>query len=270
MIDIIKEEINKADALVLGIGSGLSTAAGLEYGGQRFETLFSEFIETYGLTDMYSSGFYNFETPEKRWAYWANHIYYNRYHAVVNDVYKNLRQVISQKDYFVITTNADHLLYLNGFDSQRIFPTQGDYGLLQCSKGCHNKVYDNESLIHEMIEKQDQLKVPSELVPYCPVCGQEMDPHLRKDDLFVETDQWLLDYENYSAFINKYKDKRILFIELGVGYNTPGIIKYQFWRLTYQFEKARYMCINNGQARCPEEIKDKSILINDNLAKILN
>lgn len=261
-------EITKADVIVIGAGAGLSTAGGLTYSGERFEKNFPEFIEKYGLTDMYSSGFYPFESEEERWAYWSKHIVCNRYEAEVGKVYKGLLEAVKDKEYFVITTNVDHQFYKAGFDENQIFATQGDYGELQCSKACHDTLYDAKSMVYKMIHSQEACKISHTLVPTCPVCGAKMDVHIRKDDYFIQNSEWDAAYKRYREFIQTNQNKRILFMELGVGMNTPGIIKYGFWRLVNQLENAFYMCLNKDQAWAPDDIKNKSLAINVDLAKV--
>ena len=266
----IKECIDNKEAVIIGAGAGLSTAAGLEYGGERFQKLFPEYIEKYELTDMYSSAFYPFETLEEYWGYWCLHVYHNRYAAELNDTYKKLLKLVEGKNYFVITTNGDHLFRLNGFPKERLFYTQGDYGVFACSKGCHNKTYDNEETILKMIDSLEDLKIDSRLIPYCPRCKEPMVVNLRKDKYFVEDEGWERACDNYNDFIKANRNKDIAFIELGVGYNTPSIIKYPFWQMTHSNPKATFISINKGEAICADEIKDKSILIENDIYKVLS
>ena len=266
----IAEYIKNADAIVLGAGAGLSASAGLLYSGKRFTDNFKEYIDRYGMQDMYSAGFYPFETQEEKWAYWSKHIYFNRYEFSVGKVYKDLLDIVLEKEYFVITTNVDHQFYKAGFPKERVFATQGDYGLLQCANGCHKKLYDNETLVYEMVEKQKDCKIPSELVPKCPVCGGDMEVNLRCDEYFVEDEEWDNSLRRYEKFIGENQNKNIVFIELGVGMNTPGIIKYSFWRMTNNIKDAKYICINLNEAYVPDEIKNKSICINSDISVVVN
>lgn len=217
----IKSWIKQSDAIVIGAGAGLSSAAGLVYDGESFHEHFSDFIKKYHFTDMYSAGFYPFATLEEYWGYWSRHIYYNRYETNTNSTYDDLFHLIKDKDYFVITTNVDHQFQLHGFDKIHLFYTQGDYGLFQCSKRCHEKTYDNERAIRSMIKHQHDMKIPTDLIPYCPVCGAPMSVNLRCDHTFVEDEGWHAAKDRYVAFLNEYKDKRVVFLELGVGNNTP-------------------------------------------------
>ena len=268
-IDRLKKEIQTADAIVIGAGAGLSTAAGFTYSGERFEKYFSDFEAKYGFHDMYSGGFYPFETPQEQWAYWSRFIYINRCMNVDNGTYKRLFELMKGKDYFVITTNVDHQFQKAGFDKHRLFYTQGDYGLWQCSEPCHQKTYDNEETVRAMFEQQKDMRVPSELVPHCPVCGKPMSMNLRADDTFVEDEDWHKAAERYDEFLRRHEGLHILFLELGVGMNTPVIIKYPFWNMTYANPKAVYACLNFGEAYAPDEIAEQSVLINGDIREIL-
>ena len=268
-VEKIKKLINEADAIVVGAGAGLSTAAGFEYGGKTFMDNFKYMYDNYGYTDMYSAGFHHFDSSEEKWGYWSKFIYLERYKDGAKPLYKKLLEILKNKNYFVITTNVDHQFQLAGFDKNRLFYTQGDYGLFQCSKPCHNKTYDNKEMILEMVEKQKDGLIPSSLIPRCPICGEEMETNLRCDDAFVEEDGWHKAAERYQNFLLKNKNKKILFLELGVGWNTPVIIKYPFIRMTYEFKDAFYVCINKGYNEIPKEIKNKSILIDDDINKII-
>lgn len=265
----LKDEIENADAIVIGAGAGLSTSAGFTYSGERFRKYFSDFAEKYGFEDMYSGGFYPYETLEEHWAYWSRYIYINRYMNPPNPVYGDLLESVKDKDYFVITTNVDHCFQRAGFDKHRLFYTQGDYGLFQCSRACHNKTYDNEEIIYQMMEQQEDMRIPVALIPYCPVCGAPMSMNLRADETFVEDKGWHKASERYHEFLRRHKGLHILFLELGVGYNTPGIVKYSFWQMVQQNPKAVYACINKGEVYNPGEIMDRSICINDDIGKVL-
>lgn len=269
-ISQLKQKLNSTHTIVIGAGAGLSTSAGFIYTGERFETYFKDFIKKYGFKDMYSGGFYPFKTLEEHWAYWSRYIYINRYLKAPKPVYNNLLKLIQDKDYFVLTTNVDHCFQKAGFDKHRLFYTQGDYGLWQCSKPCHQKTYDNEAIIKKMITEQKNMKIPSHLVPYCPICGAPMSMNLRADSTFVEDTGWYEASERYEKFINNHQNLPILYLELGVGNNTPAIIKYSFWKLTYQNPNATYICINLSEAYCPQEIQKQAICINEDIDKVLN
>ena len=268
-IEHLKNEIQTADAIVIGAGAGLSTAAGFTYSGERLQKYFADFVEKYGFQDMYSGGFYPFPTPEEHWAYWSRYIYINRYMDVDNGTYKRLFELVKDKDYFVLTTNVDHQFRKAGFDKNRLFYTQGDYGLFQCSEPCHQKTYDNEEIVRAMFEQQKDMRIPTELIPYCPVCGKPMSMNLRVDDTFVEDEGWHKAAEHYDDFLRCHEGLHILFLELGVGMNTPVIIKYPFWQMTYANQKAVYACLNFGEAYAPNEIREQSICINGDIHSIL-
>lgn len=309
----LKRVINEADAVVIGAGAGLSASAGFDYAGERFERYFSDFADKYGFKDMYSGGFYPYKTFEEHWAYWSRYIYINRYMDAPKPVYEKLLELVKEKDYFVLTTNVDHCFQKAGFDKKRMFYTQGDYGLWQCSRPCHLDTYDNEESIRQMvlaqgfeiaedgtlilpvdnmesigrrsaeissieigmdanmkIAKKLKMTVPTELVPHCPKCGAPMSMNLRCDEIFVEDEGWHMAAERYETFLRRHKGVKTAFLELGTGYNTPGIIKYPFWKMTYTWPDAKYVCVNLKEAYAPKEIKEKSICIEGDIGEILS
>lgn len=266
----LADAIATADSIVVGAGAGLSTAAGLTYAGERFERLFGDFAEKYGIRDMYSGGFYPFATPEERWAWWSRHIWYNRYVPAPKDTYKKLLALLQGKDFFVLTTNVDHQFQLAGFPKDRLFYMQGDYGLWQCSKPCHDSTYDNYEVVRLMVQQQRDMRVPSELVPRCPRCGRPMTMNLRSDETFVQDEGWHQAAERHAAFLDAHQRGNVLYLELGVGMNTPVIIKYPFWRRTFENREATYACINYGEAYAPAEIRNRSILLNADIDAALN
>ena len=268
-LERLKTVLQDCDAVVIGAGAGLSTAAGFTYTGERFEQHFSDFSQKYGIQDMYSGGFYPFPTMEEFWAYWSRYIYINRYMNTPKPVYENLLKMVQDKDYFVITTNVDHCFQKAGFDKKQLFYTQGDYGLFQCSEPCCQETFDNETVIHEMFKRQKDMKIPTELLPFCPRCGKPLTMNLRSDDKFVEDEGWHRAAERYENFLHTREGGKILFLELGVGYNTPVIIKYPFWQMTAKNPNAIYACINQGQAVCPQEIERQSVCINADIGQVL-
>ena len=268
-IDTLRQVLNHADAVVIGAGSGLSTSAGFTYDGERFEQYFADFAAKYGIRDMYSGGFYPYSSLEEHWAYWSRYIYINRYMDAPKPVYDALLKLVQDKDYFVLTTNVDHCFQKAGFDKKRLFYTQGDYGLFQCSEPCCQETFDNETLIRQMMERQENMKIPTELLPVCPHCGKPLTMNLRSDDKFVEDEGWHRAAERYSDFLRRHEGQRILFLELGVGYNTPVIIKYPFWQMTAKNPNAFYACINQGQAVCPPEIQRQSVCIHADIGAVI-
>jgi NAD-dependent SIR2 family protein deacetylase len=285
-IPSLSRALDQADTVILGAGAGLSTSAGFIYTGGRFQTYFQDFSEKYGFRDMYSGGFYPYATPEEHWAYWSRYIYVNRYMDPPKPVYDRIYDLVKDKDYFVLTTNVDHCFQKAGFDKKRLFYTQGDYGLFQCSVPCCQETHDNQAMIRAMVEAQGfvaapdgtlalpaglppRMTVPTELLPRCPHCGQPMTMNLRSDDKFVEDEGWHLAAQRYSQFLRRHQGTKTLFLELGVGYNTPSIIKFPFWQMTHQWPNAVFATLNHGEAYAPEEIKGKAICLDGDVGEIL-
>lgn len=269
-ISRVKDLLKNADAVVIGAGAGLSTSAGFEYSGEKFKRYFSDFAEKYGITDMYSGGFYPYQTLEEYWAWWSRQIYCNRYIDAPKPLYQKLLSLVKDKDYFVITTNVDHCFQKSGFDKQRLFYMQGDYGLIQCSEPCCQKTYDNEELVLKMVQLQKNMKIPSELVPYCPNCGQPMTTNLRCDDNFVQDEGWYKAKNRYDDFIRRHEGLKTVFLELGVGNSTPVWIKYPFQKMTAQNPNASYVCVNLGCVYAPPEIKGQSVCINSDILTVID
>lgn len=265
----LKKALEEAETVVIGAGAGLSTSAGFTYSGERFEKYFSDFENKYHFHDMYSGGFYPYSTLEEYWAYWSRHIWLNRYVNAPRPVYEELLELVEDRDYFVLTTNVDHCFQKAGFDKERLFYTQGDYGLFQCMKPCCQETWDNEKAVREMLESQENMRIPSELVPHCPHCGRPMTMNLRADDSFVQDEGWYRAAERYSRFQREHEGMKILYLELGVGYNTPVIIKYPFWKMTRQNPEAVYACINYGDAAAPREIAEQSVCIDGDVGDVL-
>ena len=282
----LKNELTNADAIVIGAGAGLSTSAGLTYSGERFDRYFFDFKQRFGITDIYSGGFYPFPDNETRWAWWARHIYFNRYVNPPKPVYQKLSELVKDKNYFVITTNVDHQFQRAGFDKTRLFYTQGDYGLFQSVNRNLQKTYDNEEWVYRAMEAQGfvkdknggfrlpddrsiQMRIPAALIPKCPDGGSDMMMNLRSDDSFVEDEGWHRASAAYAEFIRRHENDHVLYLELGVGGNTPVIIKYPFWQMTMDNEKAVYACLNYGEAFCPREIEDRSLCINGDISAVL-
>ena len=260
-VDRLRAALAMADAVVVGAGAGLSTAAGYTYSGPRFSRLFGDFAARYGFSDMYSGGFYPYDTLEEHWAFWSRYVMCNRYDPIPGHVYQQLLDFLRDRDYFVLTTNVDHCFQRAGFDKQRLFYTQGDYGLFQCSRPCCQETWDNEDAIRAMVDQQSDLRIPSELVPHCPHCGAPATMNLRSDGTFVEDEGWHKAAARYSEFLRRHEGMRTLYLEIGVGGNTPGIIKYPFWQMTAANPRATYACVNLGEACAPRELEHQSILI---------
>ncbi|MBR3017627.1 MAG: Sir2 silent information regulator family NAD-dependent deacetylase [Clostridia bacterium] len=285
-IQELKERIGQADAVIIGAGAGLSTAAGFVYSGDRFNRYFSDFSRRYGFHDMYSGGFYPYATREEFWAYWSRYIWINRYMDAPKGTYADLLRLVRDKDYFVLTTNVDHCFQKAGFDKKRLFYTQGDYGLFQCSKPCCKKTWDNEAMIRGMIlaqgfiigENNDltlpdgtvaAMRITSDLLPRCPSCGRPLTMNLRSDDKFVEDEGWQKAAVEYEVWLTAHRHERVVFLEIGVGYNTPGIIKYSFWQQVYQNPEAIYVCLNMEALPVPEAIRDRSMVISGDSDQVI-
>ena len=260
-VDKLRAALAMADAVVVGAGAGLSTAAGYTYSGPRFSRLFGDFAARYGFSDMYSGGFYPYDTLEEHWAFWSRYVMCNRYDPIPGHVYQQLLDLLRDRDYFVLTTNVDHCFQRAGFDKQRLFYTQGDYGLFQCSRPCCQETWDNEDAIRAMVDQQSNLRISSELVPHCPHCGAPATMNLRSDGTFVEDEGWHKAAARYSEFLRRHEGMHTLYLEIGVGGNTPGIIKYPFWQMTAANPRATYACVNLGEACAPRELEHQSILI---------
>ena len=274
----LKEEIQSADAIVIGAGAGLSTSAGFTYSGERFDRYFFDFREHFGFWDMYSGGFYPFPDAETRWAFWARNIYINRYMDPPKPVYHDLLSLVRDRNYFVITTNVDHCFQRAGFDKERLFYTQGDYGLFQSAGGRIKKTYDNEDWVRKAMAAQGfvldpdgifqvpedlrlSMRLPADLIPVCPDGGVPVSMNLRSDQTFVEDAGWHAAADRYAAFLAAHEGQHVLFLELGVGSNTPMIIKYPFWALTAENPHAVYACLNYDEAVCPDQIRTQSICL---------
>ena len=285
-LDALRQKLAEADAILIGAGAGLSAAAGFAYSGERFRRYFGDFAAQYRFADMYAGGFYPYGSLEEYWAYWSRYIWINRYMDAPKPVYSRLYDLVKDKDYFVLTTNVDHCFQKAGFDKARLFYTQGDYGLWQCSVPCHNETYNNEATVRKMVEAQGfafaengdlyvpdgiklKMKVPSELIPYCQHCHKPMSMNLRADATFVEDAGWHAAARRYEAFLRQCRGKKVLYWELGVGMNTPGIIKYNFWQRVWQDRRAFYACVNLDEAYCPPELAARSACIKGDIGAVL-
>jgi len=285
-IQQLRDALSRSDAVVIGAGAGLSTAAGFIYTGKRFQQYFGDFARKYRFSDMYSGGFYPYPTQQEFWAYWSRYIYVNRYMDPPKPVYQNLLKLVQAKDYFVLTTNVDHSFQKAGFDQQRLFYTQGDFGLFQCAKPCRQETFDNADAVRRMVlaqgfsiakdgaltwpqDAQPAMAIPDDLLPRCPRCGRPQTLNLRSDDQFAEDQGWHAAAERYARFLEDHKNAKTLFLEAGVGWNTPGIIKLPFWQMTNDWPDAFYVCLNFGEAEAPEDIRERSLCINGDISDVL-
>lgn len=268
-ISSAKKVIQEADYIIIGAGAGLSTAAGLEYSGENFRKNYREYIERYNFQDLYSASFYPFETQEEKWAFWAKLIKLNRFNEKPLKLYQKLYNIVNKKEYFVITTNVDGQFEKAGFDKEKLFIVQGDYGFLQCENACHNKLYYNEELVEKWLKNTKNCKIPSDLVPKCPVCGKNMDMNLRKDANFVQDENWYNQSEKYEDFLNKIKENKVVLLEIGVGFNTPGIIRFPFEQIVYNNLKSTLIRINKDYPQTMLEIDSRAILFDEDINKII-
>ena len=263
------DTLRQADTVLIGAGAGLSTSAGFQYNGERFYRHFADFSAKYGFQNMYAGGFYPYDTLEEYWAYWSRYIHINRYTDPPKSVYQDLFSLVKDKDYFVLTTNVDHCFQKAGFDKTRLFYTQGDYGLWQCAKPCCQKTYDNQAAVEEMLRQQTNMRIPADLIPHCPVCGAPMTMNLRVDSTFVQDSGWYRACDRYTGFVRRHQRTPVLYLELGVGMNTPSIIKFNFWQQVAQNPRAQYVSINQQTMYLPDEISGRSLCLTGDIGQIL-
>lgn len=264
-----KQAIKQADYIIIGAGSGLSTAAGLLYSGEKFEKDFKEFIEKYHFDNLYSASFYEFKTQEEKWAFFAKMIKLNRYNEKPLKLYQELYEVVKNKEYFVLSTNVDGQFYNSGFDKDKVFEVQGDYSYLQCENACHKKLYNNKELVEKWLRNTKKFQIPSDLVMKCPVCGGNMNMNLRKDANFVQDENWYRQSKKYEDFLSRSKDKNVVLLEIGVGFNTPGIIRFPFEQMTANSEKTTLIRINKDYPNPMLEIENKIISFDEDTNKII-
>lgn len=265
----IKKLIDESDYILIGAGAGLSTSAGIEYSGKRFYDNFKDFIEKYNFTDMYTSGFYDFKTEEEKWAYWARHMYVNDIGMEATKLYKDILKLVKNKKYFVITTNVDEQFYKAGFDKEKVFATQGSYRYIQCKNACHNKLYDATDMVKEMLKKTKDCKIPTELVPKCPVCGEKMEVNLRVDANFVQDDNWYKQDKKHGEVLDNAKDKKTLLLEFGIGFNTPGIIRFPFEQMTYKNKNWYLVRFNKDNCDTFLNIENRTIKVYNDIKDVI-
>jgi len=268
-INKLKEVFQNADAIIVGAGAGLSSSAGYDFGGERLQKYFGDFVEKYGMKDMYTGCFADFETNEERWAYWSRWAWINRYEPIPKDTHKKLLKLLEEKDYFVLTTNIDHTFQRAGFSKEHLCYTQGDFGLFQCSKPCHTDTYDNYATLQKMVQKEKNMSVPTELIPHCPKCGREMDFNLFWDDTFVRDKGWHIAHKRYTDYIEQHKKGKVLYLELGVGFNSPGVIKVPFWNMAAENPDAVFASVNLTLPCYPEVLEHRSIVIQDDIDHVI-
>ncbi|MCI8508515.1 MAG: Sir2 silent information regulator family NAD-dependent deacetylase [Lachnospiraceae bacterium] len=271
-IRLAAKMIKASDMVLIGAGAGASAAAGLTYSGKRFTVNFSEFIEKYGfanMPDMYAAGFYPFPTEEAKWGYWSKHSMINRFLPPALPLYQMLYQMVQGKEHFVLTTNVDHQFQKAGFADENIFATQGDYGMIQCEKGCHAKTYDAEELFRQMEQARHDCVIPSYMIPKCPVCGGNMAMHLRCDQYFVEDKHWHEAAARYEAFLERMADQKTVLLELGVGFNTPAIIRFPFEKMMREYHHFSLIRLNLKEAFIPKSVKERAVGINMDMEQVI-
>lgn len=264
------KQIKEADRILIGAGAGLSTAAGLTMGGSRFTDNFKDFIEKYGgpyMRDMYCAGFYPFPSEQAKWGYWSKSGMVNRVLPGALPLYKKIYKLVETKEHFVLTTNVDHQFLLSGFDEENVFATQGDYGLIQCKRGCHPKTYDAVKRFKQMDAARRDCSIPSYMVPKCPVCGGPMEMNLRSDQYFVEDEAWHKSEKRFGEFLRKCENQKTVLLELGVGFNTPTIIRFPFEKLVREHKDMSLIRLNLDEAVVPEEFEERVIGIDEDMVK---
>lgn len=271
-IQHLSELIYNTDAIVIGGGSGLSSAAG--YNHYHWSSVFLKqmgvFQEHYGFTSPFAGFYHCFSSLEEQWAYYAA---YTRaiQTADIGKPYLDLKNIIGNKPHFIITTNIDGQ-FERVFSTKHICDFQGNFRYFQCSQPCHDTIYNNETSIEKIFFNINKFRVPSELVPRCPKCGRQMVPWVR-DDAFLEGESWKLSLKNYYDFLEKWllqnNSSKVLLLELGVGDMTPSIIKLPFWEITEKNANVTYVCINKNKSSMPMHIKDKSLHITGDLSLVL-
>lgn len=266
--------LKQADYVLVGVGAGMSAAAGAKYGGKFFEENFGEFQQKYGkgdyMKDMYYAGFYPYPDEESYWGYWSKQALLGGIELDVTPLHKVVLDIISNKNIFVLSTNVDAQFTKAGLSEDKIFCTQGDYFHIQCAKGCHNKIYNAVDLFHQMDKARRDGKVPKYLVPKCPVCGGAMDMNLRKDEYFVQDKAWYEAEKRFSDYMSEAVDKNLVLLELGVGFNTPTIIRFPFEKLVREHKNISLIRLNLNEAIVPESFGKRAIGINADMAQSIN
>lgn len=231
-ISFLRQAVQEADHIIIGAGSGLTTAAGIDYAGDDFRREFAPWIERYGFTDLYTSSFHPFETPEEYWAYWAKHIWFSRYRTGATELYKTLLHRFPEA--FIVTTNVDAQFELAGFPTERIFATQGDYRWFQPASGSPKTLVDNREWVFSVLPLIHDCRIPTEMIPSMPD-GSPASLNLRVDDTFVEDFHWHQQAHRYTDFVHRATQNNLLLLEFGIGYNTPGIIRLPFEQMAQRF-----------------------------------
>lgn len=268
--DLLNKALNEADAIIIGIGSGMAAADGFKYVGPRFENNFGDFIEKYNWFDLFQGSVFDFESLEEEWAFFSRFVDVNYLSQPLGESFVRLKNILKDRNHYIITTNADNAFEIADYDMDKVFHIQGKYNLMQCSKGCHNRRYRNDDLMREMVERQENMEIPSELVPYCPQCGASMELNRRDhDDCMVEDEEFEIEKERFLDYLNDHIEQKILFLELGVGYMAPQIIKHPFQKLVEKHPNAMYMTVNIKNYNIPKQIRDRTIWLKEDIYDLL-
>ncbi|OFO52425.1 NAD-dependent deacetylase [Nosocomiicoccus sp. HMSC059G07] len=258
--------IKDADAVVVGVGAGMSASDGFTYVGDRFKKNFPDFIEKYGWFDMLQASLFDFPTTEEYWAFQSRFVKLNYIDQPVGKSYVALKEMLEHTPYFVITTNADNAFYKADYDMDKVFYYQGEYALMQCSQFCHNETYRDDEMMLKMVEQQQDMKVPYDLIPFCPKCNAKLEINKRNAEKgMVESPHFFEQKARYEAFLNEHKSGKVIYLEIGVGYTTPQFIKHPFWRFTRQNKDAKFVTMNQKSYRIPDDIKEQSIALTDDI-----
>lgn len=268
-LERVSAALAKTPAVLIGGGAGLSAAAGIDYSGDAFRRAFADYIARYGFSDLYSSGFYPFPTEAERWAYWARHVDYAAVKPPAMPLYVRLLELVRGKEYFVITTNVDAQFEKAGFAPERLFAVQGDYREMQCANACHRKVYSNLDAVQRILETTQDLTIPAGSVPRCPVCGGRMEMHLRIDEHFIEDEKWHRAARRYEEFLAGHAKGETVLLELGVGFNTPTIIRYPFEELAFFNRGALLVRLNRENIPLRLPIQSRTVTITEPMQAVV-
>lgn len=266
-ISFLRHAVQEADHIIIGAGSGLTTAAGIDYAGDDFRREFAPWIERYGFTDLYTSSFYPFETPEEYWAYWAKHIWFSRYRTGTTELYKTLLHRFPEA--FIVTTNVDAQFELAGFPAERIFATQGDYCWFQPASGSPKTLVDNREWVFRVLPHIHECRIPTEMIPSMPD-GSPASLNLRVDDTFVEDFHWHLQARRYTDFVHRASQDNLLLLEFGIGYNTPGIIRLPFEQMAQRFPHTTLIRFNRDNPEPYIEDMPRFTAFTEDIATVIN
>ena len=262
--------IQESDAIVVGIGAGMSAADGFLYIGERFEHAFPDFIEKYQLLDMLQASLYDFEDWEEYWAFQSRFVALNYLDQPLGASYVYLRELLAQKPHHIITTNADNAFAIAGYDSNNVFHIQGEYALWQCSNHCHQQTYRDDAKIRQMIAEQTNMRIPSELIPRCPKCNAPFEINKRNEEKgMVEDADFHAQAKRYHAFLDAHSKGKVLYLEIGVGHTTPQFIKHPFQQRVAENPDALFVTLNHKHYRIPLAIRPQTVQFTGHIAELI-